>query len=43
MAEGAVIDREIISDIWLRAVASDNAPAKVRKATSVPVSIVVDF
>lgn len=43
VAEGAVIDRESVSDIWLRVVASDNAPTNVRKSTSVPVSSVVEF
>ncbi|KAF9823771.1 hypothetical protein SFRURICE_000014, partial [Spodoptera frugiperda] len=36
VAEGAVIDREVAGDLYLRAVASDNAPAHVRRSTSVP-------
>lgn len=39
VAEGAVIDRENITDVYLRAVASDNAPPQNRKTTSVPVSV----
>ncbi|KPJ17447.1 Cadherin-87A [Papilio machaon] len=41
IAEGAVIDRENITDIYLRAVATDNAPPQIRKTTSVPVHIKV--
>ncbi|XP_013167348.1 PREDICTED: cadherin-87A [Papilio xuthus] len=41
VAEGAVIDRENITDIYLRAVATDNAPPQIRKTTSVPVHIKV--
>ncbi|XP_060802067.1 cadherin-87A [Amyelois transitella] len=41
VAEGADIDRENITDIWLRAVASDNAPISVRRSNSVPVHIKV--
>ncbi|XP_026727127.1 cadherin-87A [Trichoplusia ni] len=33
------IDREVTTDIWLRAVAADHAPAHVRRTTSVPVHI----
>lgn len=41
VADGAVIDREVITDIYMRAVASDNAPARIRRSTSVPVHIKV--
>nr|QTE34337.1 cadherin [Galleria mellonella] len=41
VAEGAVIDRENTGDIYLRAIASDNAPAQVQKSTSVPIHIKV--
>ncbi|XP_053605342.1 cadherin-87A isoform X2 [Plodia interpunctella] len=41
IAENADIDRENITDIWLRAVASDNAPILTRRSTSVPVHIKV--
>ncbi|KAJ8718783.1 hypothetical protein PYW07_016339 [Mythimna separata] len=39
VAEGAVLDREVAGDVWLRAIASDNAPAHVRRTSSVPFSI----
>lgn len=39
VAPDADIDREATSDIYLRAIASDNAPAHVRRSTSVPVSV----
>ncbi|KAL0831734.1 hypothetical protein ABMA28_001276 [Loxostege sticticalis] len=41
VADGAVIDRETTSDIYLHAIASDNAPKHIRKSTSVPVHIKV--
>ncbi|XP_022834034.1 cadherin-87A [Spodoptera litura] len=41
VAEGAVIDREVTGDIYFRAIASDNAPAHIRRTTSVPVHIKV--
>ncbi|XP_061704355.1 cadherin-87A isoform X2 [Cydia pomonella] len=41
VAEGADIDREVTSDIWLRAVASDGAPPAKQKTTSVPLHIKV--
>ncbi|KAI5635157.1 cadherin domain-containing protein [Phthorimaea operculella] len=41
VADGAVIDREVTTDIWLHAVVSDNAPAAVRKSNSVVVHIKV--
>ncbi|CAG5033926.1 unnamed protein product [Parnassius apollo] len=41
VADGPLIDRENISDIYLRAIASDNAPPHIRKTTSVPVHIKV--
>ncbi|CAK1578959.1 unnamed protein product [Parnassius mnemosyne] len=41
VTDGAVIDRENISDIYLRAIASDNAPPHIRKTASVPVHIKV--
>ncbi|XP_063893828.1 cadherin-87A [Helicoverpa armigera] len=39
VAEGASLDREVTADVWLRAIASDNAPAHLRRSTSVPVHI----
>ncbi|XP_072929429.1 cadherin-87A [Epargyreus clarus] len=33
------IDRETITDVWLRVVAVDNAPPHIRKSTSVPLHI----
>ncbi|XP_063827722.1 cadherin-87A [Ostrinia nubilalis] len=41
VADGAVIDRETTSDVYLHAIASDNAPKQMRKSTSVPVHIKV--
>ncbi|XP_073952760.1 cadherin 87A [Choristoneura fumiferana] len=41
VAEGADIDREATSDIWLRAAATDGAPPHVRRTTSVPLHIKV--
>ncbi|KAJ0177573.1 hypothetical protein K1T71_006446 [Dendrolimus kikuchii] len=41
VADGAVVDREATSEIWLRAIATDNAPAHVRRTTSAPVHIKV--
>lgn len=38
VASGAIIDREVMDDIWLQAMAVDNAPVAVRKTASVPVS-----
>ncbi|XP_077297943.1 cadherin 87A [Arctopsyche grandis] len=39
VASGAIIDREVMDDIWLQAMAVDNAPVAVRKTASVPVHI----
>ncbi|XP_075975917.1 cadherin 87A isoform X2 [Anticarsia gemmatalis] len=39
VAPGADVDREVISDVYMRAVATDNAPARIRRTTSVPVHI----
>ncbi|CAH0398993.1 unnamed protein product [Chilo suppressalis] len=41
VAHAADIDRETTADIYLRAVASDNAPAHFKRTTSVPVHIKV--
>lgn len=41
VADGADIDRELTADIWLRAAASDHAPAPAKRTTSVPVHIKV--
>lgn len=38
VAEGAALDREVSGDVWLRAIASDGAPAHGRRTSSVPVS-----
>lgn len=43
VAPGAVIDREMAADIWIRAVAMDNAPAQIRRSSSVPVSFFLVF
>ncbi|CAB3226941.1 unnamed protein product [Arctia plantaginis] len=41
VAEGAVIDREVITDVYMRAIASDNAHAHMRRNSIVPVHIKV--
>ncbi|XP_068626040.1 cadherin-87A isoform X2 [Battus philenor] len=41
VADGAVIDRENVTDIYLRAVATDGAPPALSKSSSVPVHIKV--
>ncbi|KAJ2947229.1 hypothetical protein O0L34_g16939 [Tuta absoluta] len=41
VAEKAVIDREVTTDIWLHAVVSDNAPVAVGKSNSVAIHIKV--
>lgn len=38
VASGAVIDREVMDDIWLQAMAVDNAPVAARKTATVAVS-----
>lgn len=43
VAAESVIDRETTPDIWLRAIASDNAPPQIRRSTSVPVSYLTVF
>ncbi|KAG6448204.1 hypothetical protein O3G_MSEX005352 [Manduca sexta] len=41
VAEDADIDRETTPDIWLRAIATDNAPPHIRRSTSVPIHVKV--
>ncbi|KAL4711580.1 hypothetical protein ACJJTC_003597 [Scirpophaga incertulas] len=41
VAVASDIDRETTPDVWLRAIATDNAPPQTRRSTSVPVHIKV--
>ncbi|XP_012545103.1 cadherin-87A [Bombyx mori] len=41
IAPGADIDREAVTEIWMRAVASDNAPQHLKRSTSVPLHVKV--
>lgn len=41
VASGAIIDREAMDDIWLQAMAVDNAPVAARKTATVAVSSII--